>query len=1334
MDQERHKQIDDYEDLDLRDPNKIAGPDFMDDLRAAMREKVQRSMQKHERQSQSINRMFQLIHPEQAAFDVPQEFTDGLDHTEPLDEIIMLEVLKKLRIRDAQGYGTTRRTEDVFDHFMESDKRRRAFTFLRNKQIELGINTNLDCFYGQLMQLETPEEMYRLYLAAKIERNDLRLYAGELLQLYKDTEALEWVANHHDELLAAQEKESVNMCAYYTYASKHKSESARSKLMTAGQAIKNIKQACPGLAERLKSTDFSEGFTTGEASLDAILSTNPDQVNATLTLIEKIQDQTESRKIKIEFEEFFFLNQFIHKHPHVLEKEDWRIGSDNTASQIHPMRLIHQEVYKAGVYNKIGIDGYIRDCGQPIEKWNLEINEIRNYGQFHHLDEDNYFTFLNQFINQLKPLEDAELRDLIKNHFQLDMETLGRMLSQTSNWEKPDFKSKLRILARYRSNHKEKLGDIDLHLAEMESCDPETIEWICRLRSDKAIQFDAIAWMNRYSFGYVEAKIQRLKHWKNNPALFDKARRAGLFSPDFDSRELEYDSFLANYLTVIEYSNPEAIVEDIKAVRKEFPNFKYTFNSTNTSEVYLQVLSDPRIQDTERLKRFIAPFLEKALQDTNNPKATVRLLKAMLSRDILNRNCINEVKAIIEENAENWRLTNSRFTEDLYAIYVEIHLLFTDIETLKNNINTLDISETERQDMYLNILNSRINRSPKKLSFLFSEIIHKLADEADDTIKANQLIQVLLKLSSLRALGPEHLEIVLNMISKHGEKWEKNDPRAHKAIQALFIEASIQTCDSSQGWGELFEALKLANIDLKERQILFARILEAAISNEEFAAINDLSQDSEILAGDYMKEFINKYQLGAKGKTILILCATNEYRDASSMDQLIENTITELIKYEKILDQYDRREIPLDVRASIGMEYEITESTAKGYAERSTNRSLKTDISRLSGYSGTGSGADAVHEIATQPTDNPAALLLEMQLYQELDYIDFNFNGPQYEKGAHGYHLSIGGAHGIEVGWSANLLQNALIMANWGGVNTGSEVDMLSKGRGVNIRQRRSTDLNNVTMFDNATPSVELRCLSIDKKEPFERAVLASHDAAIAIQAVDKYTNITPEFLETMKDKFPSSLSGFEALLQSSGMMKETPSETQTMAIIYAWCHMSIKIMNAIEDHNNDFINDELHGYLNEDDQVVEVEDFGGEHNKKRFDFVARDVNEPLEEYVEKTKVPPEKIFEPVTPDLANAMTRVNNLYLKPSAERGGDTVNAMAMLSVTKLDNQTLEETDGKIAEKSIFERAGKRREGYYSLQGGSEKMIVHSVQRAILDFQKEMSTILTQESRKAA
>ena len=69
---------------------------------------------------------------------------------------------------------------------------------------------------------------------------------------------------------------------------------------------------------------------------------------------------------------------------------------------------------------------------------------------------------------------------------------------------------------------------------------------------------------------------------------------------------------------------------------------------------------------------------------------------------------------------------------------------------------------------------------------------------------------------------------------------------------------------------------------------------------------------------------------------------------------------------------------------------------------------LEYDLNDISRFAGIGKGNDGAFEIATEPTDNPYLMLLEMKLLEDLDFIDLNFKKPGYgeekpgyEKGSH---------------------------------------------------------------------------------------------------------------------------------------------------------------------------------------------------------------------------------------------------------------------------------------------------------------------------------------------
>ncbi len=494
---------------------------------------------------------------------------------------------------------------------------------------------------------------------------------------------------------------------------------------------------------------------------------------------------------------------------------------------------------------------------------------------------------------------------------------------------------------------------------------------------------------------------------------------------------------------------------------------------------------------------------------------------------------------------------------------------------------------------------------------------------------------------------------------------------------------------------------------------------------------------------EFISSFVKKYPLESKGRTIAVMLFSKEYLPERNMEEVIAKVAETLSKYERTLKQYEYKGIPTGLRASIGMEYEITGSTSEGYRELK-NRELKSDIVRLSQAAHIGNGRDAVHEIATRPTTNPYLMLLEMQLLNDIEYIDLNFERTElYQKGARGYHITIGGENGLNVNADTNFLQNSILAASWGGIHAGEIGKRVSGGRGVTLRGRSADGgNNNVKVFDKPTNSVELRSLSVDKMEPFQRAVTTVYNGAIAIQALEKYTNCTSDQIYEFY-KSNSSVNNekdFIEELKKQGHLKEGyDSDEKNLKIVYAWAELTSNIKDALDYHNNEFLSGETSGYLDKDGAWVDTKDFGGTHNSSRFDSVVSSIDPTLsvEEYVNSTKMDFNKFFSSFDVNLADNLTRINNLYLKPDNKvknekgkeisLGGDQANAISMLEVTKLNNENLEyRNDDAYLKGTIFDTLGERREGYYCVQGGSEKMITHACQIALLNFNKKIEEIV--------
>jgi hypothetical protein len=114
-----------------------------------------------------------------------------------------------------------------------------------------------------------------------------------------------------------------------------------------------------------------------------------------------------------------------------------------------------------------------------------------------------------------------------------------------------------------------------------------------------------------------------------------------------------------------------------------------------------------------------------------------------------------------------------------------------------------------------------------------------------------------------------------------------------------------------------------------------------------------------------------------------------------------------------------------------------------------------------------------------------------------------------------------------------------------------------------------------------------------------------------------------------------------------------------------------------------------------------------------------------------------------VSVEYVNTFTRINNLYLKrpkisqvesryKKIQNNYDTVNAHSSLTATKAESfygEDSNEVDTQALTKSIFDHIDEgteAREGRYYIQGASERMIVHQFQEALLEFNKNVVSIL--------
>ncbi len=495
---------------------------------------------------------------------------------------------------------------------------------------------------------------------------------------------------------------------------------------------------------------------------------------------------------------------------------------------------------------------------------------------------------------------------------------------------------------------------------------------------------------------------------------------------------------------------------------------------------------------------------------------------------------------------------------------------------------------------------------------------------------------------------------------------------------------------------------------------------------------------------EFIRAFVDEHPIENKGRTIAVMLFAKEYLPDRTIEEIVEKVAARLKKYKQVLDKFRYNGIPKNSHPSIAMEYEITTSTAQGYNEL-TGNILKSDIARLSKAAHIGQGRDAVHEIATRPAINPYLFLLEIELLNELEYVDFNFdrivtvkktdengkpvleNSHAYQRGARGYHLNIGGRKGLKVNANTYFLQNLLVASSWAGINAGKTGQRITGGRGVVLRGRDND--HNVQVFENLSPSVELRATSLDKLEPFQRTTVTTFHGAIAIQTLEEYTHITTELTSEVEANNPKNEEELIDILGRRGYMKKGVDDQKVKKILYAWWKLVKKAKQSIEYLNNDsFLEFETNGYLDDHSTWVDATEFGGEYNRKRFEsvVVSEDPTTSLEAYVRSLQTTTfNDFFSSLSQNMSDTFTKLNNMYLKRS--QAGDQANAISMLQVTKLNNTTLERRDEPAYLRgTVFTTGGERRRGYYNVQGASERMLTHAIQKALLEFNEEIEAIV--------
>ncbi len=581
------------------------------------------------------------------------------------------------------------------------------------------------------------------------------------------------------------------------------------------------------------------------------------------------------------------------------------------------------------------------------------------------------------------------------------------------------------------------------------------------------------------------------------------------------------------------------------------------------------------------------------------------------------------------------------------------------------------------------------------------------------------------RIALIAYMHPRDIANVILNVNDEGNKFASFEQYEKDAILSRFFNQAageFVNCRKEFGLGDLDGILKIRDLNIfgayeekisaevrenmviRTQQLLCAATFSDSIGDKNYEYFDQFEVDeNESKNSVFFREFVEKYPIGNKGKTILVLCAAKAFEAGATAGEVVANIRHEVESYEKVIDRYASLDIPTGLRASMGTEYEITKPNSEGHRER-FGMDLKSNIMSLSMLAEVGQGRDAVHEIATKPTDNPALLLAEMHLLQELGFIDLNFN--EYTKGSRGYHLTIGGAHGLRNSRDTRFLLNTLVMSGWAGINAGKVIGAVSSGRNIPIRDR---GFGGVQVFKGDTQSTELRSVSIDAWEPFERTILTSYFSSIAIQTMNKYCPVEdlkdflddPRLLSDWSDNFISnrSLSGSD--LEESSKIVE---------IVGAWVKLMSDAKAAVDYHNENFpteaYNEEVYRQMDEATM--------GENFEKKLD------------------IDPAELFSDLTPEFINRLTMITNLFIKPSLKSGGDTVNAAAILSTTKIGKKNGEEyveESRRTQYSSMFDR-GESRQGYYYVQNGSQEMIIHKIQQLLLEFNQRMQKVLSRSN----
>lgn len=778
------------------------------------------------------------------------------------------------------------------------------------------------------------------------------------------------------------------------------------------------------------------------------------------------------------------------------------------------------------------------------------------------------------------------------------------------------------------------------------------------------------------------------------------------------------------------------IYNKIKKIPRELISITYEYG--NVSDEFVNIAKDDKTT-TEDIHNYI---FEKVLE--NDP---TRLLNQTFTKGLTINQNFQQILTKIDTLFPEWYYTSKACWSTIYIKDFEKSKWFSIIDVLQlpnEEIISLLKKNLIYQDPKFTI--STFSEINKKLNFSKSEILELyIAGIREDKWTYNPWFPIN-KENFLEYLDDNDVlldiekdrNLIKNPIPRTKQWFLENPERKNylnKDIIGTFLKFGTNIAIAILEWTkskELFNKFYLEKFKTINRSNERSTILQLwevfsliiAKNNYEFF---DTLVNQEIPLWEILRNFIENNTIGEKWKTISVLLFTSElnkvYQSGLNIDvtNICQRVYQKLTSYDKIVNIY--KNIPEWLKTSIWLEYEVTTSIANAYKNR-TNSQYKPDIEILSAYSGIAKGNDAVHEIATRPSDNPYLLILELKLLHELDFIDLNFEHDEYNKWSRSYHATVWGEYGIQYDDTANLLQNTLVMSNLWGINTGKNVSKVN--RYSNIRDKWS---DCEAIFWKKTPTTEFRSFTIDTAESFERTIVSLFNLSIGKQAIDKYTSINKE---NIKDISLENIEKFKKDLQKKELLKEEIKEGQILKIIYEFIKYRNKIVTTTQNHNTNFYDQETNWYLNK--EGIRVDDFlENRKNKEMFsNIVWGETSENPEEYIkEKSFIKSEDLYTTITPELVNKMTFINNLYLKPPTQEVS-AINAGNVLETTKESNEyrNYNEQNKQAMRQTIFDHIDEKseqRKGIYYIQWSSDKMIVNEIQQSILDYDENIQRILS-------